>query len=64
LIRNEIKFGNSDEKIKEDLIKKFGEDILISPQITKKTFLLFILPLVFAALAALFTLFFFASKNS
>lgn len=52
LIRSEIFSGKSDEEIKTQLVKKFGEDILINPNFTSQNgFLLWCLPLIFGAVA-------------
>ena len=52
LIRKKISEGKSDDEIKKDLVKEFGDDILIStPQ--NKNILLWVLPAIFAFLAGL-----------
>lgn len=52
LIRQEISAGKSNEEIKAELVKKFGEDILVSPNFKSSSgFLLWFLPLIFAAVA-------------
>lgn len=48
-IRGKIAAGESDNQIKSELTKKFGEDILISTKL-KSHFLLWLLPIVFLAL--------------
>lgn len=54
LIRKKISEKKSDEKIKEELVREFGEDVLITPNIkTFKGFLLWFLPLLFAAVLAI-----------
>lgn len=48
LIRQKISDGDSNQKIKNDLIKEFGEDILISNNFSKNNFLLWLLPIAFS----------------
>lgn len=47
LIRQKISSGESDQQIKTELSKEFGEDILTEPQNFSKFFLWF-LPIIFA----------------
>jgi cytochrome c-type biogenesis protein CcmH len=47
LIRGKISLGQSDEEIKSDLTKEFGENILVKPNLQSQ-FLLWLLPVVFA----------------
>jgi cytochrome c-type biogenesis protein CcmH len=54
LIRVKIQDGESDQEIKEDLVQQFGEDILTSADISSNNFTLWILPAIFALLAAIF----------
>jgi cytochrome c-type biogenesis protein CcmH len=51
-IRERILTGKTNKEIKQDLIKEFGEDILITPSFTNK-YLLFLLPLIFAVILAI-----------
>ncbi len=51
LIRQKISDGHSDQKIRDDLIAEFGEDILISSNFSKSHKLLWLLPLGFALYA-------------
>ncbi len=51
-IRQKIADGYSDQEIKNELIKKFGEDILIEPNSQNKL-LLWALPVAFAAVVVL-----------
>jgi cytochrome c-type biogenesis protein CcmH len=53
LIREKISKGESDEKIKSDLMKEFGEDILTQPQNFTKIFL-WLMPAIFAIAGILF----------
>jgi cytochrome c-type biogenesis protein CcmH len=55
LIRKKISEGKSDEKIKEELVQEFGEDILLEPQYKNRSgLLLLILPIIFAITGAVF----------
>lgn len=47
LVREKISAGESDEKIKEDLVQEYGDDILNSQPISGKNILLWVLPLAF-----------------
>ncbi len=49
LIRRKILEGKSDEEIKTELVREFGEDILTEISQKNNGFLLWILPLVFGA---------------
>ncbi|MBU6338816.1 MAG: cytochrome c-type biogenesis protein CcmH [Rickettsiales bacterium] len=51
LIRKKISEGKSDDEIRNDLVKEFGDDILISEIHGKNKFFLFTLPALFAALS-------------
>lgn len=46
-IRDRISAGKTDQKIKDELRKEFGDDILITPNFKNK-YLLFLLPILFA----------------
>lgn len=48
LIREKIESGKSDQEIKSDLVKEFGQDILTYSDFGKNNFLLWLLPLAFA----------------
>lgn len=53
LIRKKISEKKSDEKIKKELVKEFGDDILVTPNAkTFKGFLLWFLPMLFAVIVA------------
>ena len=54
LIRGKIAEGKDDQEIKDELIKKFGDDILVSNKFSKKYLPLFLLPLLFAIFLPLF----------
>lgn len=54
LIRKKIADGKSDEEIKTELVKEFGDDILTQPNPKTNGFLLWFLPLLFALLMFLF----------
>lgn len=61
-VRKEIAKNKSDEEIKDELVQKFGEDILITPNPkTLKGFLLWFLPIVAAVFFAV--VMFFMAKN-
>jgi cytochrome c-type biogenesis protein CcmH len=47
LIRKKISDGDSDEVIKQNLVKQFGDDILNEPTIKHGGFLLWLLPAIF-----------------
>ncbi|MCE3254955.1 MAG: putative cytochrome c-type biosis protein [Rickettsiaceae bacterium] len=47
LIREKIAAGETDEEIKADLVKEYGEDILTSPGIDGSNISLWIMPLMF-----------------
>jgi cytochrome c-type biogenesis protein CcmH len=51
-IRDRILSGKTNEEIKKELVKEFGEDILITPNFANK-YLLFLLPTIFAAILAI-----------
>ena len=46
LIRDKIKSGKSDEEIKTELVKKFGEDILVSSRVWSVSLILSLIILV------------------
>jgi len=52
LIRQKLSAGKSDLEIKTELKKEFGEDILTEPSSKNGGFLLWLLPMIFAAVAA------------
>jgi cytochrome c-type biogenesis protein CcmH len=52
LIRQKISEGASNEKIKTDLVQKFGGDILTEPSAKNGGFLLWCLPIIFAIIVA------------
>ena len=55
LIRQKIAGNKSDQEIKAELVKEFGEDILTEPQNLSK-FILWFLPVFFAVVALVFAL--------
>ena len=55
-IRKQIISGNTNQQIKDDLIKEFGNDILLNPNLEKE-YLLWLLPLIIASIG-LFLLYF------
>ncbi len=51
LIRQKISEGKSDEQIKDELVKEFGNNVLMSGKFLNKSyFLLWILPFIFASI--------------
>jgi cytochrome c-type biogenesis protein CcmH len=56
LIRDKISAGKSDDEIRQELVKEFGENILIKTNL-KSQFLLWLLPLIFAFIFAAFFVF-------
>lgn len=46
LIRQKISDGKSDEQIRAELVKEFGEDILVYSAFGKNNFLLWLLPII------------------
>jgi cytochrome c-type biogenesis protein CcmH len=66
LVREKIISGQSDKKIRRDLRKEFGNDILINPnQKSSSGIILWLTPLAFAAIFAFFGLKIFRhEKNS
>lgn len=48
-IRDKVAAGDSDQKIEDDLVKQFGDDILITIRYSSHIYL-FLLPIMFAAL--------------
>lgn len=57
LIRQKISQGKSDAEIKDELVKEFGNDILVYSELSKNNFLLWLLPSLLAlVLPAIFLL--------
>ncbi len=54
LIRQKIYEGATDEEIRKDLVKEFGNDILVYSDFRKENFLLWLLPVISAILVPLF----------
>ena len=53
LIQNKISEGKNDEQIYDFLKSKYGEWIVYEPEITKNTFLLWLLPLILFVFGAI-----------
>ena len=53
LIQNKINEGKNDEQIYDFLKSKYGEWIVYDPEITKNTFLLWLLPLILFVFGAI-----------
>ena len=53
LIQNKIDEGKNDEQIYDFLKSKYGEWVVYDPEITKNTFLLWILPLILFVFGAI-----------
>lgn len=56
LIREKIVNGKNDQEIKSDLVKEFGKDILTYSDFGRNDFLLWLLPLAFAAILPIWML--------
>ncbi len=56
LIRRKISENKNPDQIKNELVNQFGADILINPQANKENALLWILPLLFSGVVAVFFL--------
>lgn len=59
IIRAKIFAGKTDDEIKSELTKEFGEDILTQPSMKNSGILLWLLPIIFAAICAIFVIRFF-----
>lgn len=44
LIRNKLKNGESDEQIKQFLVDRYGDQVLLSPPVEKTTYILWLTP--------------------
>lgn len=64
LIRQKIFEGASDEKIKTELVQKFGEDILTEPNARGVGFLLWCLPIIFAIICSRWIFLYFNPNNA
>ncbi len=59
LVRERLKAGDSDAQVREFLVARYGEFVLLEPQRDRRTFLLWSMPLLVLALGLLILLRFF-----
>lgn len=63
LVREQIKQGKTDLEIKQFLVDRYGEFVLLKPLFTKQTSFLWLTPLIFLSLAFLFAYIYFRNMK-
>lgn len=62
LIRNRIRAGDGDQAIIEDLVARYGQQILMQPPVNSSTLFLWSAPIILLAIAILFIIITFRKK--
>ncbi|NRA85852.1 MAG: cytochrome c-type biogenesis protein CcmH [Rhizobiales bacterium] len=63
LVREQIKQGKSDFEIKQFLVERYGEFVLLKPLFTKQTSFLWMTPIIFLTIAFLFAYLYFRNMK-
>ena len=63
LVREQIKQGKGDFEIKQFLVERYGEFVLLKPLFTKQTSFLWMTPIIFLTIAFLFAYLYFRNMK-
>ncbi|MCJ8323051.1 MAG: cytochrome c-type biogenesis protein CcmH [Rhizobiales bacterium] len=63
LVREQISQGKTDLQIKQFLVDRYGEFVLLKPLFSLRNYLLWFTPIIFLSIAFLFAFFYFKNMN-
>ena len=64
LVREQISQGKTDLEIKQFLVDRYGEFVLLKPLFSLQNYLLWFTPIIFLSIAFIFAFFYFKSMNN